>query len=373
MSRTGRNREGAGRDNARRPGDPAISEPVARQAAEWFLLLQSGQATAIEQAQAARWREADAAHETAWQRAEQIMGRLQALPAALAMPTLGRRGQGRRRSARTLALLIAGGPLAWAGWHQARSAGWMAEHRTATGEQREVILADGSRLVLNTATAVDLFFDARERRVRLLRGEILVETASSSATLPSPLPSLPSPSSPPSPPSPTAAPPRPADGDALPAFVVETSLGRIQALGTRFLVRDLGDRCRVSVLEGAVHIQPDDRTASPLLLTAGNQAAFTHRDIGRVEALPPDPDSWRRAVLRVDDLRLDAFVAELARYRPGILRCDPAVAGLRISGSFQLRDTDPVLASLAQALPLAIHYRTRYWVTIAPAGSPRRS
>jgi len=47
-------------------------------------------------------------------------------------------------------------------------------------------------------------------------------------------------------------------------------------------------------------------------------------------------------VLYADDMELGAFIAELARYRPGVLRCAPEVAGLRISGAFQLADTDYV-------------------------------
>jgi transmembrane sensor len=66
-------------------------------------------------------------------------------------------------------------------------------------------------------------------------------------------------------------------------------------------------------------------------------------------------------------VRLDAFVAELGRYRHGLLRCDPAVAGLRLTGAFQLADTEAVLHNLAQLLPVQLLYRTRYWVTLVPA------
>ena len=54
------------------------------------------------------------------------------------------------------------------------------------------------------------------------------------------------------------------------------------------------------------------------------------------------------------------------RYRPGLLRCDPAVAPLRVSGAFQLHDTDAVLAALPATLPVSVRYRTSYWVTIGP-------
>jgi transmembrane sensor len=42
------------------------------------------------------------------------------------------------------------------------------------------------------------------------------------------------------------------------------------------------------------------------------------------------------------------------------------VAGLRISGAFQLQDTDAVLAALPSTLPVQVRYRSAYWVTIVP-------
>ena len=66
-------------------------------------------------------------------------------------------------------------------------------------------------------------------------------------------------------------------------------------------------------------------------------------------------------------MRLADFVQELSRYRPGWLRCDPAVADLRVSGVFQIDDTDRALAAVAHALPVRVERRTRYWVTLIPA------
>ena len=58
------------------------------------------------------------------------------------------------------------------------------------------------------------------------------------------------------------------------------------------------------------------------------------------------------------------LVAELARYRRGVLRCDPAVAHLRASGLYSLRDTDRALDSLARALPVRVRRLSPWWVTV---------
>ena len=54
-------------------------------------------------------------------------------------------------------------------------------------------------------------------------------------------------------------------------------------------------------------------------------------------------------------------------YRPGLITLAPEVAGLRLSGVFPLADTDRILQSLVQVLPVRIHVPVRYWVRIGPA------
>ncbi|MNP76958.1 fec operon regulator FecR [compost metagenome] len=63
---------------------------------------------------------------------------------------------------------------------------------------------------------------------------------------------------------------------------------------------------------------------------------------------------------------LGDFLRELGTYRPGVLRWALELESLRITGSFRLEDTDRVLALLAASLPLEVHSRTRYWVTLVP-------
>jgi transmembrane sensor len=50
-----------------------------------------------------------------------------------------------------------------------------------------------------------------------------------------------------------------------------------------------------------------------------------------------------------------------------VLRCDPAVADLRLSGTFPLGDPDAILQVIAQTLPIKLQFVTRYWVTLVPA------
>ncbi len=311
---------------------PAVERRVAREAARWLLRLSSDRATDADIHACEQWRASRAEHEHAWQRAQRVNQRFGLIPSALGMATLNRPESGdRRRALKTLAALIVAGPVGWAAW-RASPLEWTADYRSATGEQRQVALADGSSLRLNTASAVDVLFDADLRLVRLRAGEIAVHAVAEGGVHPRP-------------------------------FVVRARQGDIAAQTARFCVRQDGQDCRVSVQQGQVSLHRGDAV---LALAAGDQALLT--DDAPLLAEPADPHAadWTRGVLHASALRLDAFAAELGRYRAGILRCDPAVAGLRISGAFQLQDTDAVLAALPSTLPVRVRYRSAYWVTIAP-------
>ena len=60
------------------------------------------------------------------------------------------------------------------------------------------------------------------------------------------------------------------------------------------------------------------------------------------------------------------MLADLSRYRPGVLRCDPRIAQLKISGAFPIDDTDLALAALESGFALRVTRYSRYWVNVSP-------
>lgn len=315
-------------------------------AAAWYARLCSGRATEADRRAWEDWRAAQPAHGAAWARIEAMQRRLGALPASLAAPALGAAVRVEERTRRTVlrrvACALGTGTLAWWGWHQPVRQDLMADLRTGVGEQRDATLSDGSQLALNTRTALDVAFGASQRRLLLRTGEILVQTA----------------------PDPTAL----AARDARP-FLVDTSHGRIRALGTRFLVRTDAEATRVTVLDKAVEVRTGsaDPMGSPVVLRAGQQLHFGSDGL-RGGVLPADPvaAAWREGSLIANDMPLAQLLVELGRYRNGVLGCDPAIAGLLVSGAFPVPDTDRALTVLATGLPLRIETRTRYWVRVVP-------
>lgn len=313
----------------------AVDARILDEAAHWLARRHASDFSESEHAELLRWRGQSSIHEHVWQQAERLKERMNALPAPMGMAVLDRprRTAGRRHFLKTAALAIGAPALGWLAYRRLPWQAWNADFRTATGERRSVTLADGSSILLNTASAISANFDGASRRVRLHAGEILVETAH---------------------------PARYADQP----FIVQTDDGEMQALGTRFLVRTHGQGTTLAVLDGAVRIAPA-RSTRGTIVQAGERAEFDSQAVRPVAALAPAADAWTQGVLYAQDMRLEDFLAELARYRPGILQCAPDAADLRVSGSFQLNDTSRILDLLTRTLPVRTEERTRYWVRVA--------
>ena len=328
---------------------PRDDAAVRKQAVAWYARLCSGSASDADRQAWQRWHQQHPDHQRAWQRIEAMRATLQQAPAEIASPVLRARlasgDQGRRQVLRSVVLLASTGTFGYLCWQTAQERGLvpplLADYSTGVGQQRRVQLPDGSLLILNTHSAVDIAFDAGERRVRLLSGEILVETARHRQ----------SPDAPPD--------PRP--------LIVDTRQGTARALGTRFTVRQFDHHAQVVVLDDAVELRAASAPGKAVVLRAGQQASLGAAGIESMGVADDGAGLWQTGSLLVNNRSLGEVVADLARYRHGRLACDPRVAQLRISGVFPLADTDRALLLLVQSFPLRMRSLTRYWVTLEPA------
>lgn len=322
------------------PEAGALDPKVIRQAADWWTRLREN-ASPADRERFDRWLREEPAHELAWQRIGALTrdvtaGVAQAGPAVasrtlLQAPLI----QSRRAAIRLMAAAVGLGLGAWAVGERDTIRRLSADLRTGTGERRTLTLPDGTQVELNAGSAVDLRYTASQREVVLLQGEILIATARDPAGRP---------------------------------FSVRTRGGVLTPVGTRFLVRDLeAGRMRVAVLEGAVDVRglaPDD---PPRRVRAGQQADFSAAGRFAAGPLEPDVSAWLDGMLIANEMPLSDFLAELGRYRPGLLNCSGAAAGLRVVGAFPVADTDKVLAMLQEILPVRVRRYTRYWVTVGLA------
>ena len=328
---------------------------VVAAAVDWLVHLWSGTATDASRAQWLHWRAQHPAHERVWQHIEATDTRWrgaapEALNAPIAVATFARSrrtAHTRRRVLGGLGGLAAAGVVAWGSYRELPWQVWSADMRTAKGEQRTLTLPDGTRLHINTGTAINVRYSPALRRLQLLEGELLITTAHDAA-----------------------APARP--------FVVDTPAGRVQALGTRFTVRHDGTRgaqgahgahdpqataTEVAVYEGAVEVRNDG--SPPVRIDTGEALRFTRGDTSAPHGVAAEP-AWTDGVLVASDMRLAEFVQELRRYRSGAITLSPDVQDLRLSGVFPLADTDRILQALAQVLPVEVRVPVRWWVRIGP-------
>ncbi|THF66189.1 DUF4880 domain-containing protein [Pseudothauera nasutitermitis] len=321
---------------ARRAGS---AQDIRLEAALWLVELQAGGDDAELRVRWQRWYDTSAEHRQAWERIEAFGASLRQLPPTLAHAALAPRAS-RRRALKALALLLGAGGGAWLVAESRHLPALTADLRTGRGERRQIALEDGSRIDLNVDTALDLRFDGQIRRLVLHQGEIHIVTA----------------------PDPQGRP-----------FFVDTPQGRARALGTRYIVRTGADEAetRVAVHAGTVAIEPaNGEQAAPVLLPAGQQTRFTTHAVQPATAAREKDAAWTRGILVAEDMPLPAFTAELARLTGRALRCDPALAHLKVSGTYPLADPEAVLDLLAAALPVRLERRKRWWGNVETRLSP---
>ncbi|MGA0608404.1 FecR family protein [Phenylobacterium sp. VNQ135] len=207
-------------------------------------------------------------------------------------------------------------------------------YRTGVGEQRLLVLDDGSRVRLNTDSAVRVVFWGDTRRVYLNRGQAFFEVAHDPA--------------------------RP--------FLVDAGDAEVRALGTRFEVRRERDDVAVTLVEGRVRVE-DDR---------GHVAELAPRQQLRVgeggisDALPVASDavSWTTGRLVFHDTPLGAAVAEVNRYSTRKLELQGVgqLADEPVSGVFDAGDVEAFAAAVGQVYGLRRLEGAGDGIRLAPAG-----
>jgi transmembrane sensor len=313
-----------------------ISSDIAEQAMHWHLELQERDVSEATLAAWMNWRQAHPVHERAWQRAEAFARRMseirsphqRPLASAALRPTLSR-----RTAIKQLGVLLAAGAGAWSLKDAALLQDLTADYHSRIGEQRRFTLADNTQVQLNTDSAINVVFERETRRVKLLRGEILITRD------------------------------KHVNGRAL---SVETAEGRLETALARFSVRQRAGLTQVSVYEGALTLNPSTHPRASIPLKAGEQVLFDARGVTSRQGIALNTPAWAQGMLVAQGQPLQAFLNELSRYRRGHLACDPALADLRVSGTFPLADTDRIIFAVADTLQLDVRQFTRYWVTLKP-------
>ncbi|MDC9820971.1 FecR domain-containing protein [Pectobacterium polonicum] len=321
---------------------PSLNKPsfiALQQASEWYAQLCDREPDDEHYRHWQRWMEESEEHHRAWEYVQTVSQRFQPLRGDGQQPALNTllhkpESMARRRALKLAALLSTGSLLSWLTYRHTPLKGSLlamtADHHSAVGEIKSLTLPDNTRLWLNTASAIDIRYSNQRREIALLAGDILIDTAA----------------------------------DARPFFVT-TAQGRLQALGTRFSVAQESNATTLTVYQHAVDVSAKYASAARRV-NAGYHLRFNADGQGDIVPNQQNDADWSHGVLQADNMPLGEVVAQLSRYRHGYLACQPAIADLRVMGTFPLTDTDMALNMLAQAFPVRIHQRFPWWVTVEP-------
>ncbi len=325
-------------------------------AIEWLAIMTSGEVSAAERAGHAAWLAADTRHVQAWAGVQEALQRVLApvrsadraagagrganhgadhdevhgaLRSALERP---RSGRSRRRALRGLAGLAVGATASGLWLSSQGRPAWLADQHTGTGERRRLELDDGSELILNAGSAVDVEFSAGLRRLRLRQGTLLVSVAP----------------------------------DAGRPFVVATPDGEVRALGTRYMVGRHEGRSQVTVLQHRVRVEVPG--VGSLTVDEGRSAWFDRSSLSPPGTAAPGTAAWVNGMVSVNDEPLSVVIDALRPYHRASIHLSPDAAGLRVLGAFPLDAADTALESLEQILPIRVRRYGPWLVTIRRRG-----
>jgi transmembrane sensor len=315
---------------------PAVTPEVAAEAAVWVARMHGPERSAQMERECLAWQGRSATHALAferctdtWQAASGVTLRDYAKAADRGRPRNGEAPQPPARMSWVVALVLVvlGGAFVFP---------WRAGlYETAVGEQRVIVLTDGTRMSLNTQTRVHVDMAAERRSVKVDHGEAYFEVAKDSA--------------------------RP--------FVVEAAGAEVVAVGTAFLVRSTpvgsaaSDALSVTLVEGRVVVRDPFGSAGglkdPVMLNPGQRirlssvGASARASVSPVSLDSPRMDqalAWRRGEVVFDDVALLDALAEMNRYssRPVVAREAAAVVGLRVSGVFRTGESQKFARALAK-------------------------
>ncbi len=309
---------------------PAVTPEVAAEAAVWIARLHGPQRTLRMEQEFRAWQASSSAHREAFERCTDAwqdiprIGLARAYEGAAsgrAAPAhLGRR---LREAARPwiAAAVVAAAAVLVQHWHDENA------YRTNVGEQRLVVLEDGSRMLLNTDTRLHVDFASAQRTVEVARGEAFFEVAK----------------------------------DAARPFVVRIAGTEVVAVGTAFSVRyapagHVDDELAVTLVEGQVKVRSEGGGAAnalapqqPVLMQAGERLLLDRGSSPAASGVVARLDrpnvvrvlAWKQNEAVFDDTSLADAVAEMNRYNrtPIVLLDGLASAGLSVSGLYRTSDS----------------------------------
>ena len=331
----------------------AMTEPTkflssrVQDAIAWQTRLTSGDEAESDWIEFTEWLEAGPENRLAYEQVEQFSGSLDGLPLASADREQSSTPNFRAAFARK----IVQSPIPWVGAALAAAAVLLivsgipsgppqviaATYSTHVGETHSVRLADGSVLDLNTNTLIRTFLGNGQRRVSLIRGEVLFHVSKDSAH----------------------------------PFEVLIGSHKVQVIGTVFDVLRTDHKVSVTVAEGRVRFG-NAGSGSAVTLTPSDQLVYRETIGVRVSRVPSNAASaWRNGYVVYENGTLADVVDDLNRYFKHKVHVDTHTGQERFSGVLQMDREEDVLGRLTHLLPVKVEREGNAAVILRGSASKR--
>ncbi|MCW8356716.1 DUF4880 domain-containing protein [Marinomonas pontica] len=313
-------------------------------ASEWFAVLSDPPVSEADRVAWQQWLNDSEEHRKAWSQVESVGAMFSSFQNDAMRQSAGyvleSGGSMNRRQLMKGVLGVTGvAALGWMGWNETPlpriASAWMADFHTQVGQVAAYDLDAGNKIWLNTNSALNRVASSN-RNFALLDGEALFHVTNGSDS-------------------------RPFSVTCKHALMAST------AENARFCLRHLPNQGAVlAVYEGRVSLSPLGRN-DQTVIRAGEQAIFTKDMVGDRRPVLAMYESWRNGLLIVDDMPLAEFVAEIGRYRHGFINLDPAVASLRVVGTFPTQDANLVFDMLENTFDIQVKRLLPWWTSITVA------
>lgn len=322
---------------------PKTRGMLRREAANWLARLQSGRDPDIE-LKFRHWHDSDPRHGAAFGRVRRSFEQAGLLrhspiiasdrheparrkPAWQPLPALA--------AAAAIVVLVPIGVLLFRGAGPAPGGTEAVMLMTEVGEIRQVELADGSRVTLDTATKIDVEIGRSHRSAHLRYGRARFQVTQAGAP-----------------------------------FVVETSSSTITTSQGVIDVEQVDAHGRVQVLAGAADVrasgEPQD---SHVALGAGEAATVNAGGTEQKGVVAPGAD-WTRGMLQFDGTPLADAVALANRYSKRHIILAGNLEALRVTGAFRAGDTAGLAKALAEAFGLSLQQGPQGNLVLSRSASP---